>query len=147
VFLRYLSFAPLPVFPRRDWPLGGQPPVADPDLQSRVLRRRLECKAELTRRFLAGELSFPQTAAHFRSVDKRDPRVPPRHSGLPQARTEEESYCLQVIAWTAAELSGQANRAALVAELEADLQEQVRQHGRPLLPEVDTDTLLPRPER
>ncbi len=144
LFLRHLEFAPLPAFPRRDWSAWQGSSDPDPRLHALILRHRIACRAELTRRLLAAELSFPETAAHFRNVDRREVRVPPRQSGLPPARTEEESYCLQVIAWTAAELSGQADRDLVVAELEAELYELLRAHGRPRLPAVDTEALLQR---
>jgi hypothetical protein len=100
-------------------------------------------KRQAAREVIAGRLSLVQAAALFGALNSlppegpklsaidphvRPPRVPPR--------TDEERLCWHVIGYVKAELDGEPDRArAVVARLEAQLEEQRCQQGGLRLPD------------
>jgi hypothetical protein len=99
---------------------------------------RFDRKDQVVQRFVVGELTLPEAAAHFRSIDRDSPELPRNVPYSERGQSEEETYCRQVISWTRASLAIRDPDAALrVAPVEKWLDEEIRAHGRLLLPEVD----------
>src|SRR5262245_56953118 len=111
---------------------------------------RSMAKRQGARQVGAGRLSLLQAAALFGALNSlppqapelskidphvRPPRVPPR--------TDEERLCWQVIGYVAAELEQQPDRAsAVVARLEAELEEELCTWGRVRLPDPPSPAQL-----
>ena len=103
---------------------------------------RVVAKRQVARQVSAGRLSLPQAAALFGALNALPPQAADLskldpHLRPPQVapRTDEERLCWQVIRYVAAELEQQPDRArAVVARLEAELEEELRTRGRIRLP-------------
>jgi hypothetical protein len=131
--------------PDLDWPAawagGGRPGPktvllvpGDPSLEAMY-----RAKGEVIRRLLDRELTLPQAAAWFRSLNR-----PLSHGGDPLAscagKTEGERLCRQVIGWAKAQAEQQsASEAEVVGRrLEAELRTCLeRDGGEVRLPEVE----------
>jgi hypothetical protein len=105
-------------------------------------------REEATRRFLAEEMTLLEAAVLFRNTNRELLRLTGRSqypSGV-RGATVEEQFCRQVIHWASVELALRTDsaRAVFEAELEAELDEHIRENGRPILPEVDSSALLSR---
>jgi hypothetical protein len=108
-------------------------------------RPRLEAKEQATRRFLAGELTLLQAAAYFRLANQQPGPTTDRSKVFFPGQSEEEKLCRQVIAWVSSKLNGEQHPQhwEIVAALQDELEEHIREHGQPTLPKVETFTAVP----
>jgi hypothetical protein len=103
--------------------------------RGQALRRRIAAKQDLLSRLLAGQLTLPQAAAAFRSLE--DPSqsrvtIPPEWRGL----AEGEWRCRAVIAWARERLAAlpRAERDRAIRRMEEELDGLLYCHGSIALP-------------
>jgi hypothetical protein len=103
-----------------------------------VSAQRLVAKCRVAERLLAGELTLFEAAAWFRFLNDNPPEC--RHEIAPAWRgnSEEERLCRMVIGWIKEwrAPSGSSERAAIVEQLEKQLEEHIAQHGQVVLPQL-----------
>jgi hypothetical protein len=114
------------------------PPEAFP-----ALIRGIRIKDEVVQRFLRGELTLLEAAAHFHNLSLTSPLPGNRYLEYLPGDSATEKSCRQVIVWVRAALSANQDPQgeAIVAELQAELDAHIRDNGPPELPEVDSDSL------
>ena len=92
---------------------------------TRTLVGILEVKEKIVQAVIGGRLTLWKAAARFRAADRRrPPHLPLRLDHLP-GQTEEERLCRGVLLWVEEEARDRPGGAALVARLQADLQERL----------------------
>jgi len=105
--------------------------VAEPVPEEVILR--IFAKRHIAREAADGARSLVEAAALFRVLNRHPPAaISPDHRSL-NGRTEEESLCWQVILFVANWEDG-GPKAAAIARLEAELQEELRLRGAIQLP-------------
>jgi hypothetical protein len=122
-------------------------PAETPELSrpaSEVVILRAIAKNQVAREVAAGRNSLPEAAGLFRALDRLAPESAPASEwfgdDLPPnipGRTDEERLCRQVVAYVRVALrDGPADvAAAVVARLEAEFREELRQRGTIRLPD------------
>jgi hypothetical protein len=101
--------------------------------KDRMLMQRVKEKAILTKQVIEGQLSLLEAAARFESINNAFAASVSDYRYWP-GTSEGEKLCRQVIAWVASDLANR-NRLddPLVARLQAELADHLKQHGTVVL--------------
>jgi hypothetical protein len=110
--------------------------VAEEQVPEAVILR-IRAKQQLTREVAAGRQPLLEAAALFRELNRVPPALHPADHPSLAGHSEEELLCRQVIAYVVEPAGDWPESAAetAVARLEAELQEELRQHGVICLPD------------
>jgi hypothetical protein len=108
------------------------------DLDSRLVesRERIDTKQQLAEQVAAGQLDLLEAAARFRDLTPETGAVRHYLRVVHHGSNDDERFCRVVISWVCGTVNSwpAAERARLVARLEAELDEYLRRDGRIALP-------------
>jgi hypothetical protein len=107
------------------------------DYHKKIVDHRLRAKQQIIEEVLEDRLSLLEAAAGFRDLNRTPEDSPCQVGRKIPGNSDEERLCRQVISWAEGEARRKTpDRAdSLVARLEAELQDHIRQHGTVRLPE------------